>query len=350
MRTAIGGGVVYTQGYDVVAELEAKGDKYGTAKYIRERKKECEEQARKYLAEHPKTTYYVASGYPSMMESEDFTPEPYYTSLIAYSEEEIHRIKELIVEVWNNDDPESPIQSVDDIDEGQDLSFFEGANDELDELLWGRASLNDFVLSDLDFDHPVHAYLFRTWEYSKRTDEMAKYKSGKMVVLTDDEYLYLLTEQLFSRSFSFNRLLLYNAPLAQKICNATDGDVMMESMSPYLIIMTEVVEDMVAILGHDPVDDELCSFNKDGHNYHAHMIIERDKMEIYWQSLPEEDMMMEHLTEGRVRNIDAKAVMKLFEAKDYPDLLDRIKERFHEESAYDDLVAYLREQGITIPD
>lgn len=344
MRTAIGGFVVETKGYDAAAELEAQGDKYGTAKWIRERKKECEEQARKYLAEHPKTTYYIASGYPTMMAHDDDIPDSDYRSLIAYTEEEIKRIKELIVEEWNKSDPESSIQSVDDID--LDLSEFEGANDELDKLLWGRAAWNDFVMTDLDMDHPVHAYRFRTWKYSKRTDEMEKYKGGQRVILTDEEYLYLLTEQLFDRYFSFNRLLLYNAPLAQKICNATDGDFMVEAMAPYLIIMTEVVEDMEAIKGHDPVDDELCSHYDDNHSYHAHMIIERDKMEIYWEDLPADDFMLERMTSGRVCDIDAKAVLKLFEAKDYVDLLERIKERFHEETAYDDLVTYLRENKL----
>ena len=36
MRTSIGALNVTTKGYDVVAELEAQGDKYGMAKYIRE--------------------------------------------------------------------------------------------------------------------------------------------------------------------------------------------------------------------------------------------------------------------------------------------------------------------------
>ena len=346
MRTDLGNGlVVDTNGYDAVAEIESTGDKYGTAKYIRERKKECEEQARKYLAEHPKTTYYIASGYPTMMAHDDDVPDSDYRSLIAYTEEEIKRIKELIVEVWNNEDPNSPIQSVDDIDDFN-LSEWEGLNDELDELLFERAAWNDFVMTDLDMDHPVHAYRFRTWKYSKRTDEMEKYKGGQRVILTDEEYLYLLTEQLFDRYFSFNRLLLYNAPLAQKICHATDGDFMIEAMAPYLIIMTEVVEDMEAINGHDPVDDELCSHYDDNHSYHAHMIIERDKMEIYWEDLPADDFMLERMTSGRVCDIDAKAVLKLFEAKDYVDLLARIKERFHEETAYDDLVTYLRENKL----
>ena len=111
MRTSIGALNVTTKGYDVVAELEAQGDKYGMAKYIRESKKECEEKARQYLAEHPKTTYYIASGYPTMMAHEDFTPDPDYSALIPYTEDEIERIKQLIVQVWNEADSDSPIPS-----------------------------------------------------------------------------------------------------------------------------------------------------------------------------------------------------------------------------------------------
>lgn len=128
MRTSIGALNVTTNGYDIVAELEAQGDKYGMAKYIRENKKECEEKARQYLAEHPKTTYYVASGYPTMMAHEDFTPEPNYSALIPYTKDEIERIKQLIVQVWNEADSDSPIQSIDDIDDFC-LSDWEGANE-----------------------------------------------------------------------------------------------------------------------------------------------------------------------------------------------------------------------------
>ena len=165
MRTSIGALNVTTKGYDVVAELEAQGDKYGMAKYIRENKKECEEKARQYLAEHPKTTYYIASGYPTMMAHEDFTPEPNYSALIPFTEDEIERIKQLIVQVWNESDSDSPIQSIDDIDDFC-LSDWEGANDELDHLIWERAEFYDFVLTDLDLNHPVHAYEFHTFAYS----------------------------------------------------------------------------------------------------------------------------------------------------------------------------------------
>ena len=83
----------------------------------------------------------------------------------------------------------------------------------------------------------------------KRNDDRRKgYNRGDLyrtygVELTDEEYLYLLTEQLFDSCFSFNRLLLYKPELAREICNATDGTATMYALNPYLIIMDEVVED-----------------------------------------------------------------------------------------------------------
>ena len=348
MITSINNGIIETKSYDVVAELEAHGDKYGVAKYIREQKKECEEQARKYLAEHPKTKYYYVGGFPMEIPWEDAPEEDSY-SLIAYTDDEIQRMKELFVEVWNKlaDDPKKHVQTFEEIpEEDFDLIEFEGENDELTKLLWDRGASIGFAVRSINITNPVHAYRFVIWGYNKRQQEMDKHRSGRLVVLTDEEYLYLLTEQLFSRHFSFNRLLLYNAPLAQKICHSTDGDFFMEAESPYLILMDEVVEDMENILGHDPVDDELCSYCENGHSYHAHMIVERDKMEIYWEDLPDDDFTMERMTSGRVKDIDAKAVLKIFKADDYEDMLDKIKERFNSHSAYDDLVAYLKENGI----
>lgn len=44
--------------------------------------------------------------------------------------------------------------------------------------------------------------------------------------------------------------------------------------------------------------------------------------------------------------INAEAVRKLFGAQNYSEMLKRIKERFHEETAYDDLLNYLHENNI----
>ena len=44
--------------------------------------------------------------------------------------------------------------------------------------------------------------------------------------------------------------------------------------------------------------------------------------------------------------INAEAVRKLFGAENYSVMLERIKERFHEETAYDDLLNYLHDNKI----
>lgn len=350
MRTDLGNGmVVDTNGYDAVAEIESTGDKYGTAKYIRKRKKECEEQARQYLAEHPKTDLYVMHGYPTMFDTEDNDPDENYIQFTVYTEEEIRRIKELFFELWNEgfEDPSLRAKSFEDIPQSElSLTEFEGANDELDALVWDRAREQDFVACWIDWLHPVHAYHFSTWEYNRTKDEMYPRKAHYRVQLTDEEYLYLLTEQLFDRHFTFNRLMLYNAPLAQKICNATDGDLMLESLNPYLIIMEEVMADVEQIAGNIPVSRSLYEDTVDGIMKHVHMNIEHNKIEIFWQTLPEGDFGMNHLEEGYAREIDAFAVQKLIGGKNFDEMADLIHERFAGPTAYEDFLAFIHENGI----
>jgi hypothetical protein len=183
--------VVDTNGYDAVAEIESTGDKYGTAKYIRKRKKECEEQARQYLAEHPKTDLYVMHGYPTMFDTEDNDPDENYIQFTTYTEEEIRRIKELFFELWNEgfEDPSLRAKSFEDIPQSElSITEFEGANDELDALVWDRAREQDFVACWIDWLHPVHAYHFSTWEYNRTKDEMYPRKAHYRVQLTDEEY------------------------------------------------------------------------------------------------------------------------------------------------------------------
>lgn len=343
MRTFFGPIAVETNGYDVAAELEKQGDGLGMATYIRNRQKECEEQARQYLAEHPKTTYYVMTGHPSYIDDDS---DMECIHLMAYTDDEVQRIKQLFVDVYNIgiEDPSMILHSFEELADDFCTSYeTEYGSDELDALVWKRAYEEGFEAKSIDLLHPVHSYRFREWEYNPRKDEMGR-RLVHSVILTDEEYLYLLTQQLMDRHFSFNRLLLYNPRLAQKICDATDGDEMFPSFSPYLILMDEVVNDVEQILGHEPVDDELCSYSEDGHCYHAHMIVEHDKMEVYWQDLPDDDF--DHMTEGHTKDIDAKAVRELFGAADYEEMLERIKERFNAHTAYDDLLAYLHENNI----
>lgn len=228
--------------YDVIANLEAQG-RHETAKWMREKKEEYAQLARTYLAEHPKKLFYTAWGYSTNVSSED---DDFYR-LVPYTDEEIQRIKELFVELWNQDPLEEDVyvNTYDDMPSDElTCDNFGGKNDELDRLVWGRSSTAFFDATRLDVHSGTHAYYFTTQDYNPETKEMNHYSDSKKVKLTEEEYLYLLTEQLFDKEFSFNRLILYNSSLAQKICEATDPCHEFGMIHrPYLILMSEVLDD-----------------------------------------------------------------------------------------------------------
>ena len=347
MKTTIGPVVLETKGYDVIAELEQQEGKSDLKEFLLKHRQEAEDKARQFLADNPKPTYYIATGYPTDIPWDE-VPEDMYAYLMCYSDEETQRLKQLIVDAWNQDaTPEGLVASYDEIDPTTDLRELQGLNDELDQLLWGRAEDMDFDLGSINLNHPVHAYLFSTYEYNHRKQEMCPRKQFRRVILTDEEYLYLLTEQVNNRHFTFNRLLLYKPELAQNICDATAyNDPIYTYEAPYIILMDEVQSDMEKILGHEPLHEILCNCNENGHNYIANILVENDQIELAWQKVRDDDFSLDSLVEGGVTGIDAKAVMQLLEAKDYYEMVERISERFKDKTAYDDLLAYLHENGI----
>ena len=347
MRTKIGAVVMETKGYDVIAELEQKEDNFGVKNFLLKRKQEAEDKARKFLAENPKPNYYIAIGLPTTVPwDEDM--EDLYSCLLCYTDEEVLRLKQLIVETWNQDtDPEDQVTSYEEIDPTENLRILRGINKELDELLWDRAEESYFDLGNIDLNQPQHAYLFSTYSYNKREQQMAPCRYSRKVVLTDEEYLYLLTEQVNDRDFTFNRLLLYKPELAQKICDATaDYDPVASMQVPYIILMDELESDMEKILGHEPLHEMLCSCNENGYNYVVNAYVNNDELSVAWQRVKDDDYNLDSLTEGETNGINAQTVMQLLEAKDYYEMMDRICERFVGKTAYEDLLDYLHTNGV----
>ncbi|MGM9746960.1 MAG: hypothetical protein ACI30H_08385 [Paludibacteraceae bacterium] len=257
MKTTSNSSITTDTNYDVITKLEAQG-RHETAQWMREKKEEYAQLARTYLAERPKKLFYTAWGYPTDMDGND---DDFYR-LVPYTDEEIQRIKELFVELWNQDPLEEDVyvNTYDDIPQDElTCDNFGGKNDELDRLVWGRSSTAWFDATRLDLRSGTHAYYFRTLAYHPETKEMEHYGDYRLVELTEEEYLYLLTEQLFNKDFSFNRLILYNPSLAQKICDATDPGQELGigiTHSPYLILMNEVLEDAEQIRKSMDLTDE----------------------------------------------------------------------------------------------
>lgn len=90
----------------------------------------------------------------------------------------------------------------------------------------------------------------------------------------------------------------------------------------------------------------LCNGGDNGYAYVVNMYVENDQIELAWQKVRDDDFSLDSLLEGGVTGIDAKAVMQLLEANDYYEMVERISEHFKDKTAYEDLLAYLHENGI----
>jgi hypothetical protein len=106
---------------------------------------------------------------------------------------------------------------------------FRGKSQELDALLFERADKEDIDVEYIAFEKPYKFYLFSTYDYNVE-EHVLEEEEKVHVCLTDEQYLYLLTEQLYDYEFSFNYLLRYNAPFAQELLEVISGGLHVPSL------------------------------------------------------------------------------------------------------------------------
>ena len=216
------------------------------ALWIRQKTAECESKARAFFATKERKKSYVFSG-----EVPENCPRSF---LCCLTDEEVARINELTVIRYNdyikknlpNWDETDLASSFEQLCKEDMLAELYGENQELDDLIFDRYNGYDgpFILHSIDLQNVYCLYSMTYQEFGK---EPVKVKAS----LTDEEYVYLLTQRLLNDSFSFNRLLLYRPELAQKINEQFDGccnDFLFECDNPFLIVFDEVNADAEAIL------------------------------------------------------------------------------------------------------
>lgn len=186
----------------------------------RKRWDECKQRAQAYLAEHPKSLYYAVDAEPGEtfideMNSVKNDKGQWVTRVyLPYTDQEVQRIKHKVLDLWNA----SHQQKAHSFEELNitDLTPFRGKNKVLDKLLWKRAEdVEGVKLLNISFDEPRKYYQFSSYMITDLDMKLID-RQKWMVRLTDEEYLYLLTEQLFGR-LTLNRLYSYNPALAQSI-------------------------------------------------------------------------------------------------------------------------------------
>ena len=252
MITTFNAFTIKSRNYDL---LETGNDNPSSAaKWLREKTAECEAKAREYFATKQRTKYYLLSC------QLELGSECHY--LLPFSDEEVARVKQLVVDEYKAymdglEGEDGPIASTfEEVCEDLPLYELEG-NEELDRLVFEPAQ-DDFIgeyvnVHKIDFEHPRYLYRTSYFEYGMEKPYVTK------VELTDEDYIYLLTQKLLNDHFSFNRLLLYRPELAQDINEQLDGclhDYEWESDNPFLIMLDDIDMDAAAIKKRKKIESD----------------------------------------------------------------------------------------------
>ena len=216
-----------------------------------QRKDEAEARARDYFYKQKvRGAKYCSDGY-----LDDF-PDYSHSTFIHISDDDLVKIKQLVIEdVKANEGSKESDLTFEEVLKLVTFDKIYNRNEEIRSLL----DLNDpveflgpdghvgltanHIPSVIDFDNPMYSYRFRYVAYNKDNTFVATPEIFD-VMLTDEEYITLLTQLLLSYpdDYTFNQLLKSHPDLAAKISRP----VMCEM--PYIILLDEVKEDALAIV------------------------------------------------------------------------------------------------------
>lgn len=354
MRYDIGAFEVNVDGFDIIKELEESEnpDMNHLAKILRKKTQACEQQAREYFFHKKERTkwYAVEASARPFWDSEERSR--YY---LKYSDEDVQRLKQLILEVANEDAADDEkFTSYQEFQDEIGLDEIMGLNSELDNLLLDKL---DGPIYKIDLENAHSLYGMTCRGYDERKKEMRE-PVLVGVELEDDEYIYLLTQQLLDRhGFTFNRLLLYNPALAQKISDKVDGcymDYHFNNNMPYLIQFDEVKADIFAIKGPEPESEELY-YHEDGPVI-THVVANTSgyDMSVFQESVDNSQPVIsanDPTPEHPYRDLDKISAEKVREAlgvSDYKAMMQALKERYGTSAnCYDEFKGFLDQHGIS---
>ena len=208
-----------------------------------------ESKARKYLFSQKKRKPYFT--FTGIYDTDDAGEMIYSTNSLRV---DLPHIIQLFIDTYNKQNPsDSPVTTIDEVSKKCHLYELQGLNPELDKFL---DYFNDLGMLLYEID-PTERYRysmsFYYWDSIKQ--RMSKRESFS-IELSDEEYIYLLTEQLLYQSHdSFNRLVFDKPDIARKISDEAHVEYYEHihiGNNPYLIILDEVLEDAEAIDGPAP--------------------------------------------------------------------------------------------------
>ena len=207
-------------------------------------------KAEEFFAKKKLLRFYHVEGYDSHSEGEIRAD-----CWLSMTDEDVKLLQKYILEEYNKFDPEYPCDSWDDFmqtDSDFIQPFFEDLNTKRglwDDMVVSRVESNEMIPIGIDFNDFTTCYRAKFFCYDGEEDKM----DGPYVLnleLTDEEYILLLTLQLFEqRGFTFNRLNAISPDLFKKLNSEAEANFMNPRLieqwkyKTYAIIFSEIIND-----------------------------------------------------------------------------------------------------------
>lgn len=305
------------------------------------RRAEVESKAKQYLyTQKKRRPYYDLSFANAYNHDEEVTTE-YYCS-----EEEFAHLSQLLIDAFNKKFPsQGPIATIDELNKKRCIYELHGFDPELDNFL-SSDSENGIEVTEFG-PVPHYHYCMSCYFWDFTTGRMSK-RSRFSVELTDDEYIYLLTEQLLDRSpNTYNRLVFSRPDLANKICGYAEMscfDFIEIRFNPYLIIFDELLDDAEAIDGPVSVNGYIYSDGKFPDYYSISVHTKGRQL-----SICEEFFLVEKPQSElrKLEDIDADKVQKLLGARNYSQMLNTMRSRCTNPSPFDAVKSWLDKEHLS---
>ena len=220
----------------------------------------------------------------------------------------------------------------------EEIPFYEKLTDE--------HSLINTAPKSIDLDHPVHFYSFHAVIMETKDSQPKKVRFR--LLLSDEEYLYLLKWRLQNRGSSFNSLSKENPALFCRLTSKTTwclGEPFLgwEIQSPFLVFMDEVDQDVFDEVGEPDFNDQVFEDLAGNRNMHTVLDIKEKVLTFFLEDVDE------YLVGTRkyIEDVDAVAVQKALGATCYKEVYEKMKEYYGKDlSGFDLFKQFLDDHSI----
>ena len=213
--------------------------------------------------------------------------------------------------------------------------------------LWHWNLFEDEVKAYLARRPKLDFYRFSCIYYDPYEKELYGEQENIYEPLTKEQYAYLLTRELYCPCSNFNDLMYEKPAFAKELLHRMfKGRIL-----PSIILFDEVYEDAKKIENLRPSLGDL--YKKNYANGLAELVVtvqtnKAHKLTITRKEFNDWNTINCHCVRTQTEGINGKTVRKLFGGKNDKEMIANIRERFHEATAFEDLIGYLKAHRVKV--